>query len=129
MTDEETPDPAKKQGGFSPGAIGCLGILGAIAVIWFLSSIGLLGGDTSDTGDDSTAAREACETAVRAQLSDPATADFSIMDLSVTQNGDGGWRISSTVKAENGLGIEESLSWICITDAQSNVESAQVHGD
>lgn len=80
------------------------------------------------TGDVSSDARDNCREAVTERLADPASADFSVTDSSV-QETTTGFTVTGTLTAENGLGIEETLSFRCTTTDTGIVRSTQVLGD
>lgn len=72
----------------------------------------------SDSG--SGAAWVACQHAVKAQLNNPATADFALMDTTMTDA-----VIDGTLTAENSFGVKQDLQFHCEMSGEQ-VTSAEV---
>lgn len=103
------PTPGKRSG------LGCL-VLVVIAMLVFAVSKGCGGGSASSGG----AALVNCRNAVKAQIKNPATADFELLSTTITDA-----QISGSVTAENDFGARKSLTYVCRISGDS-VLSANV---
>jgi len=74
------------------------------------------GSDRADTAQDlSYSARSTCETAVEQQLKDPSSAEYSEVDIQVTDASgpDFAYSVTGTVRAENSFGGMAVHSFVC----------------
>jgi len=97
-----------------------LGILAVpVVLVGGCFAVGALaggGGDRADTAQDlSYSARSTCETAVEQQLKDPGSAEYSDVDIAVTDGAapDFAYEVTGTVRAENSFGGMAVHSFVC----------------
>lgn len=81
-----------------------------ISVLVFLSACG--SGKQSD-GDDliQEASFQIVKNAVKSELTNPATADFSLLSRNREKFGKNTYRYKGTLKAKNSFGVEEELRY------------------
>jgi hypothetical protein len=91
-------------------------VLAAAVVVATLT--GCSGGDRESAGD--TDAWVACKSAVEAQLKNPATAGFALMQTTIEPT-----FIDGILTAKNGFGVEQELQFHC-KRAGSTITSTEV---
>lgn len=95
--------------------LGCLAIpILLIGGCVALTSMG--GGSREDTASDlSYSARSTCEKAIEQQLKDPSSAEYSDVDIAVTDGAapDFAYEVTGTVRAENSFGGMAVHSFVC----------------
>lgn len=97
--------------------LGCLAI--PVVLVGGCFAAGALAGggsERADTAKDlSYSARSTCETAVEQQLKDPSSAEYSEVDIEITDAGgpDFAYSVTGTVRAENSFGGMAVHSFEC----------------
>ncbi|WP_346007155.1 hypothetical protein [Janibacter terrae] len=105
---DEPVDEEPKQGKSSTWVL--LGVAIVALVIFACCS----GAFTDDDDPSSGAALTACRNAVKAQIKNPSTADFAVLDTTITDTS-----ISGEVTAENDFGGEKTLRYRCTISGES----------
>lgn len=106
-------------------AWGCLAVVAAIPLLFVIGAIwNRVTGDDGSTGDK-TAAYLACKQAATARLTNPATVDFQVSAISITEV-PGGFRVEGPLKARTGFGVEQNLRFTCSTTSAGTVTSIEV---
>lgn len=101
---DEKPEPAKEESkGSSPWMILAFAVA---AIVVFACCNGVFSGD--DDEPSSGSALTSCRNMVKAQIKNPSTADFAVLDTTITDTS-----ISGEVTAENDFGAEKTLRYHC----------------
>ena len=62
----------------------------------------------------------ACKESVKAQLDEPATANFKILGTQMRETGTG-LKIDGELEADNAFGASRQITYECVVDAEGNV--------
>jgi hypothetical protein len=64
-----------------------------------------------------------CKEEVRSTLSDPDSAEFSLMATDFAKDGHGGWLVSGTFDTQDDSGVESEVPYGCEVDSDGDVSA------
>jgi hypothetical protein len=108
--DEVAPEKQTERALSGCVKLGCGIPLALVALFVVLAVIGTF---SDEGGSNSGEAWTACREALEAQLRNPATADFPLLDRQIDESAGGGWSIAGLVGAENHFGVEQRFRFTC----------------